>query len=128
VTERAPRDPFAEHERTAVPLDQSARHPFGHDQVGRAQPADGEQAAHQRVDAGVRRVRDDPEGVSRPPEGSEVDLEHRDRAPVEAGSERAGSRRVDFDGEDPTPEPGQRGGERAVPGAQVHDDVAASGG
>ena len=55
------RHPFAELEGRRL-SQQPARGSLGDHEVGREQVAVGEQAPYERVDAGVRRVGDDPVG------------------------------------------------------------------
>ena len=49
---------------------------LGDHEVRGAQLPDVEQPADQRVDSGVRRVRDDAEGMPGPPEPPDVQLDH----------------------------------------------------
>jgi hypothetical protein len=86
VPEGSGRHPLAELETVAVPVQETAAGAFGHDQVGRSQLPEGQQPAHQRVDAGVRRVRDDPERMTRPAEGRHIHLQHGDARVLEASA------------------------------------------
>ena len=90
VAERRARHPEARAPAGRVPPERAHERRARPRPVGRAQLRDGEQPADQRVDPGVRRVRDDPERVAGPAERLDVQLEHRD--PACRRSARAGQR------------------------------------
>ena len=78
MTEGVARHPRTELEPIRMSPEESARGTLGDDQVGRAQLVEFQEAANERVDAGVRRVGDDAERVPRPSEGADVQLQHGD--------------------------------------------------
>ena len=122
------RHAFPQLQSIGVPPDQASRRTVGDDQVGGSQLAHGQQATDQRVDPGVRRVGDDAEGMTRPAEGVQVELEHRDASSIDAIAEHPGPARMKLDRQDPAARPCERQGQRAVAGSEVDDDVTGSDG
>ena len=125
MPERLSRDPGAELDPPGMPSGEAAGGVLGDDEVGRTELSGRQQTTDERVHPGVRRVRDDAEGMTGPAEGGEVDLDDRDPRSGEACAQFRCSRRVQLHGEHPGSRPLQRRGQGAVAGTEVHHDVTA---
>jgi hypothetical protein len=66
--------------------------------------------------------------VSGPAEAGDVQLEHRDPVRIDALAESRGPMRMELDGEDASPCPGERNGQRTVTGPEVDHDVSVADG
>jgi hypothetical protein len=118
------RQPSAELEASGVPPREAARRSLGHDEVGGSELWHGQEPSDQGVDAGVRRVGDHAERVTRPAERREVQLEHGDPGVGRPRAERTRTPRMQLDGEHATSRPRERQGERTVAGSEIDDDVS----
>jgi hypothetical protein len=124
VAKRPARDRRSGLEPAGVPPEEAAGGSVRDDQVGGPELSHCQEATDQGVDAAVRRVGDHAEGVPRPAERVEVELEHGDATWVDALTQCLGTAWVQLDGQDATAGSGQRDGQSTVAGTEVDHDVS----